>query len=313
MQPDTSCPRCGQPLIAGRCAACGFSSDSAPAGTDVFHTSTVKYWVAGITAYVLLCTSVLTYLGRRMMRDLKPNNLHHGGPVARREELKGSGRIYLVQMGDHRDPYSLDDLARWLHAKYALDVRVLPPTPIHPFAWNASRGQYVAESVYAQLKWDHPDLALDPDAYLIGFTDSDIYTTTAPWSAIYSQRDWRRAAVISSNGLQDTGFDLGASFGGRNGGNTAGPAVRHFQAPADLQRLVRRQDATSCSDAERLRKRVACQTDVCRWNRLFVQLHKRGRQSDQGGGGAQRGWARLCAQGVTVIVHRARTVGMERA
>jgi YD repeat-containing protein len=228
MQTQLSCPRCGQPMTARRCPACGFSNQSLQAPIDIFQSSNVKYWVAGIAAYVLVCTAVLTYVGRRMIRDLPFNYPRHQGPVARREELKGAGRIYLVQMGDHRDPYSLEDLAQWLRTKYALDVEVLPPTPIHPFAWNASRGQYVVQSLYAQLKWDHPDLASDPDAYLIGFTDGDIYTTAAPWSSTYSQRDWRRAAVISSEGLQDTGFQL--DLAGHKRTDTTKVAVEHFHA-----------------------------------------------------------------------------------
>ncbi|MGA9587660.1 MAG: hypothetical protein WBQ95_20190, partial [Terracidiphilus sp.] len=115
---------------------------------------------------------ILRRLGQRFVQQ----SLKHVGPAARLDQLKGSGRIYLVQMGDHKDPYSLDDFAKWLQTKYALDVKVLPPVKIDKSAWNESRKQYVAESLCAQMNHDHPDLASDPDAYLIGFTDGNMYT-----------------------------------------------------------------------------------------------------------------------------------------
>ena len=64
----------------------------------------------------------------------------HIGPVARLDELKGNGRVYLVQVGEHKDPYSLEDLAQWLRTKYALDVRILPRS-----RWTSQqhRGQHL--------------------------------------------------------------------------------------------------------------------------------------------------------------------------
>jgi hypothetical protein len=39
--------------------------------------------------------------------------------------------------------------------------------------WDIWRRQFVAELLYDQLKREHPDLAADPNAYLIGFIDAD--------------------------------------------------------------------------------------------------------------------------------------------
>jgi YD repeat-containing protein len=149
-------------------------------------------------------------------RDYYPTRLEypmHAGPVAEPSELKGKGRIYLVQMGEHKDPYSLEDFAKWLRTKYALDVQVLPAMAIDPSAWDARRHQFVAELLEAQIKQNHADLATDHDAYLIGFTDGDMYSTRQLWASTFTQRDSMRAAIISSDGMEDTAqqrADLGA-------------------------------------------------------------------------------------------------------
>ncbi|HVN94539.1 MAG TPA: hypothetical protein VMT38_12630 [Terracidiphilus sp.] len=142
--------------------------------------------------------------GSSRSRATLPVYRMHAGLAAEASELKGSGSIYLVQMGEHKDPYSLDDLARWLHTKYALDVRVLPAVAIDASGWDARRRQFVAEQLEAQLKQKHPELARDNDAYLIGFTDGDMYSTEEMWDSTFTQRDRRRAAIISSDGMGDS-------------------------------------------------------------------------------------------------------------
>lgn len=133
--------------------------------------------------------------------------LRHVGPVASREELKGSGRIYVVQIGQHTAAYSVDDLAQWMRSKYGLDVQVLPAAEPDRSAWNGERKQWVAEMLYGQLKRDHPELAADPNAYLIGFTDASMFSVNNGWNYSFTQRDMQRAAVISAHGMEDEWLD----------------------------------------------------------------------------------------------------------
>lgn len=160
--------------------------------------------------------------GGRVSRSYLPIYRMHAGPVARQSELNGKGRVYLVQMGEHKDPYSLDEFAQWLRAKYALDVQVLPAMAIDSLAWDARRRQFVAELLEAQLKQKHPELARDEDAFLIGFTDGDMYSTEEMWDSTFTQRDMVRTAIISSDGMGDSKSQK-AYFG------TAG-ADKRFQA-----------------------------------------------------------------------------------
>jgi len=133
--------------------------------------------------------------------------LRHVGPIADRASLKGTGRLYLVQMGEHKAAYSVEDFAEWMRAKYGLDVQVLPSEEPDRSAWNASRKQYVAELLFAQLKRDHPEAAANPNAYMIGFTDAGMYSVQNDWDYSFTQRDMQRMAVISAQRMEDPWLD----------------------------------------------------------------------------------------------------------
>jgi RHS Repeat len=122
----------------------------------------------------------------------------HEGAVAPVSALKGSGTVYLVQMGDHKQPYSLADFAQWLRSKYSVDVEVLPAMVIDPSAWDARRHQYVAEQLYAQMKQKHSDLAVDHNAFLIGFTEGNMYSARQLSGFTFTKNDLERTAVVSS-------------------------------------------------------------------------------------------------------------------
>ncbi len=208
-----TCPRCGALLMStGRCSYCNQSFQFPEDVSAGSKSSKKKTRLILIVIHSIIVLSVVIFSRYRLLNSQHRSqairmSLRHVGPVARLEQLKGTGRIYLVQMGDHKEPYSLDDFANWLHTKYSLDVVVLPPVKIDKSAWNAKRKQYEAQSLYAQMKHGFPNLAIDPDAYLIGFTDADLYSTHQYWRSTFTQRDSARAAVISSDGMQDSSLE----------------------------------------------------------------------------------------------------------
>ena len=112
-------------------------------------------------------------------------------------QLTGKGRIYLLQLGPHKQAYEVSQLAAWLHEKYSLDVQVLPPTALESTNYDASHTIYVAERIIAQIKRDHPGLAADPNAFLIGFTDAPI-AEAGDSDTSFSVRDNVRSAIISA-------------------------------------------------------------------------------------------------------------------
>jgi YD repeat-containing protein len=208
-----TCPRCGALLMStGRCSYCNQSFQFPEDVSAGSKSSKKKTRLILIVIHSIIVLSVVIVGRYRLLNSQHRSqsirmSLRHVGPVARLDQLKGTGRIYLVQMGDHKEPYSLDDFAKWLHTKYSLDVVVLPPVKIDKSAWNAKRKQYEAQSLYAQMKHGFPNLAIDPDAYLIGFTDADLYSTHQYWRSTFTQRDSARAAVISSDGMQDSSLE----------------------------------------------------------------------------------------------------------
>ena len=193
----------------GLCQHCDASATlPSPQGTNSSRSwTTIVFPIAG--AILLLYFScvglayiVITWANQR--NGAQPTVAPHEGLIARIEQLNGRGRIYLVQVGPHDARYALEDFAAWLRSKYSLDVQVLQPMVLDRSAWDFWRRQYVAECLYEQVKREHPELAADPNAYLIAFTDADMYSIDHNWRFSFTQRDMQRAAVISTARMGDT-------------------------------------------------------------------------------------------------------------
>jgi YD repeat-containing protein len=218
METGTICPQCVTLLNDGTCPQCAASgkhyseTTSAKTGNGLMDSQArdILLVAAAVLLLFLLRFGIPYVLAMRADQRraeayaAKIVTARSGSPLASASELKGTGRIYLVQVGPHTAPYSLDDFTRWLHSKYALDVQVLPAMAVVSSAWDSGRKQYVAELLYEQLKRQHPDLAADPQAYLIGFTDEDMYSVRSHATSSYTRRDGQRAALISMDALQDT-------------------------------------------------------------------------------------------------------------
>jgi YD repeat-containing protein len=118
--------------------------------------------------------------------------------------LAGSGRIYLVQMGEKKMPYSLDALAGWLRSTYSLDVEVLPSLPLEPAGYDSERKQYISQLLDDQLRRNLAARNADPNATIIGVTDADMYSISKEWASSFTQRDAaHRVSVISADCFSD--------------------------------------------------------------------------------------------------------------
>ncbi|HEX6495666.1 MAG TPA: DUF6531 domain-containing protein [Acidobacteriaceae bacterium] len=213
MQPSTTCPQCGSWMPDGVCPRCT-AADTPPRRPASAGAGPRKVGIAAtalIIGIYVLVHIVPRYLAVRIKRQHRREALarlvHQHGPVARLDQLTGKGRIYLIQLGPHTAPYALASFAQWLHEKYALQVEVLPSTALDPAAFDSGRKQYIAELLNAQMRRDHPALEADPDAYLVGFTDADIYPVHNRWRSTFTWRDQPRTAVISTDGMQTTFFE----------------------------------------------------------------------------------------------------------
>ena len=209
MENRSACPRCGSWMPDGVCPWCT-APGTIPSEPRTNPPNLLTLIVSSVAVGILLLLLVGGVIGYQLAsrtnqrRAARLAVAPHDGPIAALDRRTGTGRIYLVQMGPHHAPYAIRDFADWLHSKYALDVQVLPPMALERSAWDSWRRQYVAELLYDQIKREHPDLAADPTAYLIGFTDADMYTVNHRWRYSFTQRDMQRAAVISTARMQDT-------------------------------------------------------------------------------------------------------------
>ena len=218
MNPSPVCPRCGSVLSDGHCSVCGGSSTPlSESSGQPGRSKALRIWLIIGAVYLTGSIALVVYFSHLEMQKAKEreawNHAHpsnsrpvgritsasHDGPVARVDELKGSGRIYLVQMGEHKAPYSLNDFAQWLRSKYELDVQVLQPINLPHDAWDSERKQYVAELLCEQIKREHPDLAADPKALFFGVTDFDIYSVSKRMSFSIAMRYESRFAIISNH------------------------------------------------------------------------------------------------------------------
>ncbi len=161
-------------------------------------------WIAGVVCLTLVAATLSFVLRERTLRPLAPAQGHRSAPLARPDELHGSGRIYLVQIGPHDGAYSLESYAAWLRDKYRLDVVVLPAMALDSAAWNGGRKQYGGEPLQDEMKREHADLAADPNAWLLGVTDAGMYSVNHDWSFSHTQRDLYRVAVISTAHMRYT-------------------------------------------------------------------------------------------------------------
>lgn len=111
--------------------------------------------------------------------------------------LRGTGKIYLVPLGDFPAP-AVKDLVAYYRSKFNLAVETLPRVPLHASARDDSRGQLIAEATVALLKKAHPAPAADPEAILIGLTDEDMYIARYDWNFTFSWRQEKKYAVVSA-------------------------------------------------------------------------------------------------------------------
>jgi predicted Zn-dependent protease len=113
------------------------------------------------------------------------------------KNLKGSGKIYFVPLGDFR-PTEIEKLIAYYKSKYGLSIETLPHLAIDSTVMNSERLQLTAEAVIASIKDKNPALANDPQAILIGLTTEDMYIARYDWQFTFSGRQEGRYAVVSN-------------------------------------------------------------------------------------------------------------------
>ena len=114
-----------------------------------------------------------------------------------KESLKGSGKLYLVPLGDFPNDIAAD-LASFYREKYKIETETLPSVPLSEIAVNKKRDQLIAEQVVAIMKQANPQITNDPEAIMIGLTTQDMYINQMDWQFAFNFRDEGKYAVVSS-------------------------------------------------------------------------------------------------------------------
>ncbi|MGA8215920.1 MAG: YcxB family protein [Candidatus Sulfotelmatobacter sp.] len=118
-------------------------------------------------------------------------------PPASRDQLHGSGQIYLVPIGNTA-PLLTPSLLQYYQSKYGLLLHVLPSIPVPEWARDQARQQLVADELIEATRRAYPQQAGSLDSILIALTDEDIYISGLDWKFALNFRQTRQALVIST-------------------------------------------------------------------------------------------------------------------
>jgi predicted Zn-dependent protease len=106
--------------------------------------------------------------------------------------------LYFAPLDDFsRD--TTERLVSFYRGKYGINATVLESAPVDPVAWDAERGQLVAEDVIASFKASYPAVVADSGAVIIGLVTRDVYIRErTDWAWAFGLRRDGRFAVVST-------------------------------------------------------------------------------------------------------------------
>jgi YD repeat-containing protein len=118
-------------------------------------------------------------------------------PMREPVQWPGSGQIYLMPLG-RPTTYSFDGLPEYYRQRFGLEVKVLPWVPLNPSVEDPLRHQVVAEKLLELMRRSQPELSEDPNAFLIGVSEMDMYIAAYDWEYAFNRRQEGRFAVVST-------------------------------------------------------------------------------------------------------------------
>jgi predicted Zn-dependent protease len=105
-------------------------------------------------------------------------------------------KIYFVPIGDF-SPQLTSELVTHYKNKFNLTIEVLPAIALDRGVIDSERKQLIAEESIEMMKRKYSNLATDPNAILIGFTQEDMYIRKYTWRFAFTWRQEDRFAVVS--------------------------------------------------------------------------------------------------------------------
>ena len=104
---------------------------------------------------------------------------------------------YFIPLGNFSAPATAE-LAAHYKRKFGIGIVCLPAIPLDASTFDGHRHQLIAEDVIELIKRTYPKLAEDPDAVVIGLTESDMYIRAKNWQYAFSYWVDSRFAVVSN-------------------------------------------------------------------------------------------------------------------
>lgn len=195
------CPYCNTQLPPQQqfCPHCGTFDSTAP-GTH--HSLGRRHPGLLIVACLAIMISVVSsgayFLVKRIRRETAPKEtaVVHGA-IAGPGELTAHGRLYFIPVG--RQVIPAETLAGYYQQKFNIQIEVLPAIEANSASYYPDRKQYAAEDLIGDIKFEHPELARDPNAVMIGLTDEDIFQRWLEGSNFtYSYHAGYRFGIVST-------------------------------------------------------------------------------------------------------------------
>lgn len=117
---------------------------------------------------------------------------------------------YFIPLGDFSSSATAE-LAAYYEKKLDIGIVCLPAIPLDASTFDGDRKQLIAEDVIDLIKRTYPKLVEDPDAVVLGLTDSDMYIQHKTWLYAFSYSVDSRFAVVSNSRMNPANLGQPAS------------------------------------------------------------------------------------------------------
>jgi YD repeat-containing protein len=129
---------------------------------------------------------------------------------AKQEQLKGTGTLYLVPLGEAANS-DVASLAVFFHKEFGVQADILPAMSLPPEAYDPRRKQWIAEMLVEAMRAKYQDVEANPDAKLIGILEDDLYIYSYGWNYTYSYRWLDKYSVVPAIRLDPAFYRFPAS------------------------------------------------------------------------------------------------------
>jgi YD repeat-containing protein len=136
----------------------------------------------------------------RVFQALSDIDIPYEPALAEVSTLRGNGRIFVIPIGS--DPSIVSsELIDQYRMKYGFEITLLAPLAAPDWAKHPFRNQFIAQELIEAMKIAYPEHAGQPDDYMIGVTNEEMYIAGLVWETALNYRAGGRFVMISTSRL----------------------------------------------------------------------------------------------------------------